>query len=192
MNKFIIIPFFVLVVGGGLYLLGTQNKPNNPNPSIQTNSNSTYNNPINTKKVTRPIMGEESFGLSICNEVPKSIVSQIMGKEIIETKDFSDNNATGCEYITNKNKLEHILIQVSFLEAENIKKGQEALGRISKTDSRINLEHFISMQENGLINAIYLIMAPKKYVRIDRTSNTMDNEQLITLATKVEKIIVTK
>jgi hypothetical protein len=140
----------------------------------------------------RPMMGQDSFGLDVCNEVPKALVEGIMGRPVKETEDRSGSSDTSCLYYTNKEKLEYVLVQVSYLSTENQKIGQETLGRTITTNNAIPMENFIAMQDDGQINAIYLIMAPNKFVRVDRTSNTANDDQLVSLAKKVALIITGK
>jgi uncharacterized protein YaiL (DUF2058 family) len=47
---------------------------------------------------------------------------------------------------------------------EKQKKGQEMLGRTIKTDPRIEMDHFIVWQPDGLINSIYLVLGPEKFI----------------------------
>lgn len=147
---------------------------------------------VKTSRKKRAMMGQDSFGLSVCEEVGKELVSLVIGKPIEETEDYSNSSETGCKYYTNKANLENIIVNVAYLSAENQKKGQQALGRSVTADPRILMDHFIAVQEDGeTINAIYLIMASEKFVRIDRSSlKVADNNQLIKLATEVTNIIL--
>lgn len=185
MNKLIPFVLIAVVAVAGIGYALRSNKQKTAPPSTNQTTNQTTNT-----KAKRPMTGQDSFGLSVCDEVPKSAIEGIIGKPIEETEDQSSNSSTGCTYYTNKAKLEHILVQVSFLSAENQKKGQEVLDRTITTNTTIPMEHFIAMQENGQINAIYLVMAPNKFVRIDRTANTADNDQLVALAKQVAQIII--
>ncbi len=135
------------------------------------------------------MQGQDSFGLAVCEEVPKTTVERITGKVIERTEDHSSTTDTGCSYFTDKTKQEHILIQVSYLSAENQKQGQQTLGRTITTDASIPMENFIATQENGQINAVYLVMADNKFVRVDRTANTIDNDRLLDLARQITPII---
>jgi len=137
----------------------------------------------------RPMMGQDSFGLSVCSEVPKELIARIIGKQVTDIIDFSTSKDTGCKYYTNRKNEEYILVSVVYLNAEKQKKGQMILGRSVTTSGKIGMEHFIALQENGMINAIYLVMAPEKYVRIDRSSKDVaTNDQLTDLAAKVADI----
>lgn len=147
---------------------------------------------VKPKGKVREMMGQYSFGLAVCEEVKKELVSSVVGKPIEETEDFSNNTQTGCKYFTNKAAIENIFVGVTFTSAENQKKGQQALGRSITTNPKIPIEHFIAVQEDGkTINAIYLVMAPEKFVRVDRSSlKVADNDQMIELASKVANIIL--
>jgi hypothetical protein len=78
------------------------------------------------------------------------------------------------------------------MSGENQKKGQETLDRTIITNPKIGMDHFIAMQEDGNINAIYFLMAPEKFVRIDRTAGVATNEQLLDLASKITDTILYK
>ena len=176
----------IVAVAGIVFILRpNETKVNNPQSNQNINKN-------NNSEAKRPMEGQDSFGLAVCDEVPKSVVEGVIGKTIEETEDKSSSTSTGCTYYTNKAKLEHVLIQVSYLSSENQKKGQKALGRTITTNDAIPMEHFITLQENGLINAIYLVMTPNKFVRVDRTANAADNDQLVSLAKQVALIITGK
>jgi hypothetical protein len=140
-------------------------------------------------RTKRPMMGQDSFGLSVCTEVSKELVARIIGKQVTDTADFSTAKDTGCKYYTNRKKEEYALISAVFMNTENQKKGQKVLGRSITTSSKIGMEHFIALQENEMINAIYLVMAPEKYIRIDRSAKDVaTNDQLTDLAAKVAEI----
>lgn len=143
-----------------------------------------------TTQSTRPMEGQYSFGLSVCEEVPEEMVANIIDQSIQETESLSTSTDTSCKYFTDIDKNEFVLIQVSYLPAENQKKGQEMMGRIITGSQSIPMEHFIAMQEDEQINAIYLVMTPEKFVRVDRTSKNVDNDQLLNLATQVAIIIL--
>ncbi len=147
---------------------------------------------LTTAQPIRPMDGPDSFALNVCEEVPQKIIENIIGKVIEKTESFSTNVDTNCKYFTNTDKYEHVLIQVSYLSVENQKKGQEMMDRAITTNESISMEHFIALQDDEQINAIYLVMTPEKFVRIDRTRDTADNEQLLNLAEKVAKIILGK
>jgi hypothetical protein len=140
-------------------------------------------------RAKRPMMGQDSFGLSVCTEVPKELVARIISKRITDITDFSTAKNTGCKYYTNRGKEEYAIIAVVYLNAEKQKKGQKVLGRSITTSGKIGMEHFIALQEDGMINAIYLVMAPEKYIRIDRSAKGVaTNDQLTDLAAKVAEI----
>jgi len=190
-KNIILVLVFVLVVLSGAGCTWFQKQPTSEVSTTTSSSNSSDSSNI-SGKATRPMMGQDSFGLAVCEEVPKTLVSEVIGKPIIETEDFSTQNDTGCNYYTNKTNLEYVLVKVVYMSAENQKKGQETLDRTITTNPKIPMDHFIAMQADGNINAIYLVMAPEKFVRIDRTGSAATGDQLIALASKVANIILYK
>lgn len=66
----------------------------------------------------------------------------------------------------------------------------EALGRTIKSDPSIQMDNFITVQENGNINTIYLILSPMSFISINRSdTKVISNEEYIAFAAKVaEKI----
>ncbi len=135
-------------------------------------------------------MGQYSFGLAVCEELPSAWIADIIKKPILSTEDFNTQDNTGCKYITDTSSKDGIMVVVNYLEAENQKKGQQILGRIITTDPNIKMDHFIAKQEDGNINAIYLVLAPKKFVRVDRTSvKVADNDTMLILATRIAEVI---
>ncbi len=145
---------------------------------------------LTTIQSTRPMDGPESFALDVCEEVPQKMIEDIIGKAVEKAESFSTNVDTNCKYFTNIDNYEYVLVQVSYLLVENQKSGQEMMDRTIVIDESIPMEHFIALQDDEQINAIYLVMTPEKFVRIDRTRETADNEQLLNLAKKVAKIVL--
>lgn len=190
MKKLLTFLFLVLVT---LTLSGCGNKSTSvtQNPPVG-GEQSDQSTEVKVPGKKRDMMGQYSFGLAVCEEVKKDLVASVIGKPITETEDYSNNSETGCKYYTNKANFENIIINVSFTAAENQKKGQQALGRSITTNPKIPMDHFIAVQEDGTtINGIYLVMAPQKFVRVDRSSlKVADNDQMIDLASKVADIIL--
>jgi len=131
---------------------------------------------------------EIGVGTDICAEFPKEWVASAIGKEIIKTEPFSMNGTNNCQYFVDDTN--SAFIKAEDLTIENQKKGQQEMGRTIKTDPRIKMENFIAVQEDGLINVIYLVLSPNRFVAIDRTSTKVyDNEGEIAFAVKVAERI---
>ncbi len=164
----------------------------NPSRSILNNKNP--NSEIKTKiKATRPMIGENSFGLSVCDEVSKETVSSIIAQPIVEIKDNSNSQTTSCTYILDKQTMENIVISVAFMDANSQKQFYESQGNKIKQISEIPIDNFSVWDSTGnQIGGIYLLMAPNKFVRIERSSQKIiTNEQSIALAKRVAEIILT-
>lgn len=196
MKKVPILIIAVVVVIVGAALIFSQNNKSASN-STNTEKNTTsqedskFSGQASEIKTTRPMMGQESFSLSVCDEVPKEIVASIIGKEIVDIKDHSDGKTTGCTYFINKQTLDNIVIVVAYMDPNAQKKFYESGGKEIKVLSEIPMNNF-SIWDKGQIGGIYLIMADKKYVRVERSNpKVTGNQEEITLAKRVAEIILT-
>jgi hypothetical protein len=144
------------------------------------------------QKSLRPLMGEDSFSLDVCSEVTPDFVTQVTGLQIKKTRDFSNSTSTGCSYfMTDSESGQFVMVVVDFMNVEDQKTGLKALGRTLKTDARIKMDHFLTYQENGVLNDIYLIMTPDKFVRVERSGVDVINEDKFIdfAASLVDKIL---
>lgn len=138
-------------------------------------------------------LGQYSFGLDVCNEMTKEMVTEAIGKSVISSTDYSNSSGTGCQYHTEKNNGGTVSVNVGFGEAAKSKTASEYLDRKVGTESSIGLENFTVYSDKapGEIMDIYLVIDPaQKYVRVSKHSATVvDNATLIKLAQKTEEKI---
>jgi hypothetical protein len=62
------------------------------------------------------------------------------------------------------------MLVLDYLNVADQKKGREFIGHKIIVDNRIPMENFYAVQENGLINTIYLVLGPDKFISIERAS----------------------
>ncbi len=180
MKNYIIIGVVVLVLVGVLFVLG--NKKDGQNP--------TGNQDAATVEVKKP--GDIFKDMTdLCNVLTKEQVSELSGKQVIKTVPLTSGTLHSCQYYLNDSQA--IVINNDLLNVENQKKGQEFLGRKIITNPKIPMENFLVIQEDGLINAIYLVLGPNNYVSINRTSaKTLTEDEMISLATKLAGLVTGK
>jgi hypothetical protein len=184
-----LIPFgivAIIAVAGAAYVLHSGAQKATTSPTAQT---AQTDSKTNTTKAKRPMTGQDSFGLSVCDEVPKSLVERILGKTVEVTEDVAGDSGDGCNYFTDKVKDQTVLVQVSYLSVETQKKGLTDFGRTFAVNNDIPMENFITTDEKGKMESIFLIMTPNKFTSIDYTPGTTDEAHLIELAKEVAKII---
>jgi hypothetical protein len=169
-KKVIVIGIAVLVLGGIFFTLNKKGSNN----IVQSLQNSLKN--------------EITVGDDVCSEFPKEWVSSVLKKEIVKTEAFHMSGTNNCQYFVDD--ANSAFIKVENLTIENQKTGQKEMGRTITTDARIPMENVIAVQEDGLINVIYLVLTPNRFVAIDRTSTKVyDNEGEIAFAAQVAKRI---
>lgn len=187
MNKNIIIG---LTIGGAILVIGIgayfATRYHNQSKEGLNTANSKGNSDDFQKT------GQYSFGLSVCNEMTKEKVGEVIGLAITKTKDYSNNTSTGCEYYVGNH---FVIIDVIFSETEKQKKGLEALGYKLTSDKSIEFENFIQNSDKpeslGQYVDIYMIVDPTlKLVRVGRSDTAIiDNPTLVKLAKAVEEKI---
>jgi len=140
------------------------------------------------QNLQNPIKKEMSVGTDVCAEFPKEWVESVRGKTITKVEPFNSSGTYTCKYYIDENNF--ITLRLNNLSAENQKKGQESLGRTITTNSAIEMNHFFVIQEDGLINGIYLVINPNLFIAVDRNSTKAASEdELTNFAVKVAERI---
>lgn len=156
--RIILIAGIVLAIGASLFFV--LNKKNLGGiPSLKSNNN------------------EVTVGNDVCSEFPIEWVSNVSGKTIIKTEVTSGAITNVCRYYVDESNF--LTLRLNNLSAENQKKGQQALGRTITTNNKIKMDHFVVVQEDGLINGVYLIINPNLFIAVDRSSTKAASEEEI-------------
>lgn len=111
----------------------------------------------------------------LCTVLSKDTVASFLGKDIVKTQSITSGTLQSCQYYldgTHALVLNHDLTSV----ADKLK-GHEILDRSVVTNSEIPMEHAVIMQENGLINEIYLILRSEEFISINRPNGTLISEE---------------
>lgn len=146
------------------------------------NSNST--NDLNTQNQTQNI----DFNKPLCDQIPASLVSGAIGKDILKTQPISSSTTNICQYFVDSTHF--VTLRLNNLSYENQKKGQEGLGRQITTNDQIQAEHFVAIQKDGKINDIVIKIDDNLFLAVDRNSlEAATEEQLINLASQVATYI---
>jgi hypothetical protein len=139
-----------------------------------------------------PSRGDSSYYIveDVCGQFTEKFVAGITGKTIAKVKLAEYDPQYTCTYYTSFDEAKgygpFFSIALTYLSVENQKKGHEALGRTVKTDPKIKMDHFISIQEDGLINGIYLVLGPNKFISLNRSSGkVMTEDEMINFAVKL-------
>ncbi len=180
MKNYVIIGVITLVLVVSIFVLG--NKKGGQNP--------TGNQDAATVEVKKP--GDIFKDMTdLCNVLTKEQVSELSGKQVIKTVPLTSGTLHSCQYYLNDSQA--IVINNDLLNVENQKKGHEFLGRKIITNPKIPMENFLVIQEDGLINEIYLVLGPNNYVSINRTSSkTLTEDEMISFAIKLAEVVIGK
>lgn len=155
-------------------------------------SNTTNTNHPQIKPTSSiPSNKELTISEDICHVFPKEWVASTLGKTIIKTEKIDSSGLHVCQYYLDDSSF--ITLRLNNLSAENQKKGQIALGRTITTNGKIQMNHFVVKQENGLINNTVLILNPYLFLSVDRSSTkAASEEEIVNFAQAVSNRILKK
>jgi len=122
----------------------------------------------------------------LCVSVPPDLVSEYLGKDIIKTETMTASGLESCQYYLDET---HALVINHDLNSVDSKlKGHEVLGRTVTTNPAISMEHAVVIQDDGLINEIYLILGDSGFVSINRPNgNIISETEIIDFAAKLAR-----
>jgi hypothetical protein len=170
-NKIFFLVGGILILGIIIYSL--KGKTNPQNQSIKSN------NPLNVVQNKTNTIGDD-----VCAEFTKEFIATIMNKPIVKTERFDTTGTHVCKYYLNDN--DNFIIRLDALNVEDQKTGLKALGRSLTTNPKIKMNHFVAIQENGLINEVVLIINPNLFIAIDRSSTKAASEtEIIDYSAKI-------
>ena len=133
----------------------------------------------------------------LCAIFTKESVASVTGLDIastdIYTVEGSDNS--NCRYFISTKKYAPIVSIGKYAGSADTEKKKYDDGKTFKgwktgTDARIAMDHFITYNEGGKINDIFLLSGKNEYYKISLYSlNVIKDDQLIALASQVAKQI---
>ena len=200
MNKNFIIAGIVVIVilGLGAVVIKSNSfkKVENHSSSQEISSTNPEGSTVDADGFVRlpgePSRGEDTYYVTgdVCEQFTVKYMEGLTGKKILRTSEVTPGSEVCQYFISEQNKNMMFQIDVGYYNVADQKKGQEFLGRKVEKNSSIPMDNFVVYQENGLINKIYLILGPDKFVGIDRSAaDALTENETIDLAVKLgEKI----
>jgi hypothetical protein len=139
---------------------------------------------------TRPDQAHYYVVEDICGQFTKPFMTGLTGKTIKKIEPSAVSTVLGCVYYTattaDDGKDAYILLVLDYLSVANQKAGQQTLGRTVTTNASIPMDNFVATQENGIINDIYFVFGPEKFLRLGRTSTSaLSDTDMLALAVKL-------
>lgn len=136
-------------------------------------------------------VGQKSFGLDVCTEMSRDTVAETVKSEVYSIEAISNGNNQGCEYFLDETRAGSITIMVAYSDMQGQKTMLKSSGYLTKEFDSIGLDNFATIDQNGLVSAIYLDIMPEvKYVALTLSdSNFISENDFINLAENLEKKI---
>jgi hypothetical protein len=124
----------------------------------------------------------------ICGQFTKQFMENMLGVMIAKTEPPQIESLYNCTYFLDDK--ENILLNLEYLPIENQKKGNEAMDRKTERSSQIPMDNLVVWQDESLINTIYLVLGPNKFMSLRPSSkNTTDKDKFLALAANIASAI---
>ena len=139
---------------------------------------------------TRPDQQHYYVVEDICGQFTRTFMERLSGRTFKSVEPATSSTTYACTYYTATKAADgadaFILLVLDYLNAESQKAGQQVLGRTVSTNASIPMDNFVATQENGVINSIYFVLGPDKFLRLDRSSTSvLPDPDMLALAVKL-------
>jgi hypothetical protein len=124
----------------------------------------------------------------ICGQFTKEFMENMYGAKLSRIELPKVSTINNCTYYFDEK--EYVMLNLEYLSAENQKKGNEAMDRKVEKDSQIPMDNMVTYQEDGIINVIYLVLGPEKFISLRPSSkNAITKEKFLELAANIGSAI---
>src|SRR4030042_3306479 len=125
----------------------------------------------NQKQSENGISGAESVNIfkdqtDLCVSINKDTVGSLLGKTIIKTESLTDSTLQSCQYYLDETHA--MVLNHDYSGIASKIKGHEFLGRKITSNDNIQMRNYVVIQENGLINEIYLVFSDTEFISVNR------------------------
>lgn len=124
----------------------------------------------------------------ICGQFTQEFMENMLGQKLAKVEPSAISGIYNCRYYLNDK--DYLWLNMDYLSIDNQKKGHEMMNRKVEADPKIPMQNLVVWQGDGSINEIYLVLAPEKFLSINRSSTAvLDNEKTLDFAVKLAKEI---
>jgi len=124
----------------------------------------------------------------ICGQFTKEFVENALEQKVSKVELPQISSINNCTYYLNEK--DNVMLNLEYLSVENQKKGNEAMDRKVEKSSQIPMDNLVVLQEGDLVNVIYLILGPQKFISIRPSSAaTLKMVNLVDFASNIAKEI---
>ena len=124
----------------------------------------------------------------ICGQFTEEFIANLLGQKIVKVVPSPVSGLYNCSYYLNDK--DYVMLVLDYLSVADQKKGREFIGHKIMIDNRIPMENFYAVQENGLINTVYLVLDPEKFISIERpNAKVLEGDLVLQFAAKLAEQI---
>jgi hypothetical protein len=104
-------------------------------------------------------------GKAVCDQIPAGVIEGIFGEKVMRTENIFEEPISICQYYFEGN--DFLSLSTGHLNYEEQKQNGQKLGKEMKTNPKIAIEHFITMEKSGSVGEIVLKISDDYFLAID-------------------------
>lgn len=142
------------------------------------------------KYPSEPTREDKSYYIleDICGQFTKEFMENMLDVKLNSIQSSKISTINNCSYYFNEK--EYLTLSLEYLSIENQKKGNESMGYFVSASQQIPMENLVVKQEDGMINVIYLILNPNKFISLRPSSKqAINNEKFIKMVSNLAQAI---
>ena len=151
-----------LILGGGIFVYQKINSPKSsgtPQSQSQSESQSQFQPQILKKAI------KMDPGKAVCDQIPAAVVEGILGEKVERVESIFEEPISICQYYFAGN--DFLSLSTGHLSYEEQKQNGQKLGKEIKTNPKIAVEHFITMEKSGSVGEIVLKISDDYFLAVD-------------------------
>ena len=104
-------------------------------------------------------------GKAVCDQISSAVVEGILGEKVERVESIFEEPISICQYYFAGN--DFLSLSTGHLSYEEQKQNGQSLGKEIKTNPKIVVEHFITMEKSGSVGEIVLKISDDYFLAID-------------------------
>lgn len=124
----------------------------------------------------------------ICGQFSQPFMENMLGMKLAKIEAPQVATLNNCSYYFDEKR--YMMLNLEYLSVENQKNGNLAMDRKVEANNQITIENAVVYQEDDVINVIYLILNPNKFISMRPSAkDAITNEKFIALAANIAAAI---
>ena len=100
----------------------------------------------------------------VCGQFTQAFMENMLGRKLTKIEPSKTPGVNACDYYVSDK--DWFTVNLEYLSVENQKKGNEFIGHRTEKGSQIPMDNLVTWEKDDLINVVYLVFNPNKFLSI--------------------------